>query len=220
MSSLITAIKQAFPKLNELPQQTISIKTAAKILGLTPPISIRNIITKIHQIPDTKVFDTGYITTAYAVGGPMKVIVHSNGDYSFSGSWHNSGADNYRLGLSVSLNVPFPQSYIFFKAGDTYGTFTPGSRDLIWDDTGNDARIRDGWVQVVQADMQKYVSVTSSLEEALDSFAAYLLQVILQQAQDFISGLPIDPSDFADVILGDGSDDGTNVVVNDSSQGQ
>jgi hypothetical protein len=54
----------------------------------------------------TKVFDAGYIGTGYAVGGPMKVVVNQNGDYSFSGSWHDSGADSYDLDLAMVLVTP------------------------------------------------------------------------------------------------------------------
>jgi hypothetical protein len=155
LNSLVNAVKHAFPKLDQ-PSQRISIKAAAKIIGITPPIYIRNLITTFDQIPDIKVFDNGYIATGYAVGGSMKVIVHRNGDYSFSGHWHNSSGaivvgDTYRLGLSVSLNTHFPnfpQSYIFFKGGTTVGDPFNPHRDLIWDISGNDSRIRDNWILV------------------------------------------------------------------------
>ncbi|MGB6592200.1 MAG: hypothetical protein WA323_15825 [Candidatus Nitrosopolaris sp.] len=42
--------------------------------------------------------------------------------------------------------------------------------------------------------MQKYVNVTSALEQAFDSFAAFVLQVVLQQAQDYISGATQNPN--------------------------
>jgi hypothetical protein len=72
--------------------------------------------------------------------------------------------------------------------------------------------------------MEERHVVHSSLEEAFDSFAAYVLQVVIQQAVDWLSG---------DTQLFDPTDDDTNaigglptdpsgfpidVVVNDSSE--
>jgi hypothetical protein len=55
-----------------------------------------------------------------------------HGDISFSGHFHDSGADSYDTTLVVVLITPDGLAYSVSHQGTTHGTFDPGSRDDDW----------------------------------------------------------------------------------------
>ena len=120
-----------------------------------------------HVIEGTKVFDAGFITTGYAFGGPAKVELHRNGDYRFTGHWHNSGADNYKLDLVLAVITPDGKAFTFRHQGKAYGTFTSGSRDTDWDNRGNNPEIANNWHQIVGARLERHLEVVSGIETAI-----------------------------------------------------
>ncbi|MGE0690631.1 MAG: hypothetical protein AB7O87_08550, partial [Candidatus Nitrosocosmicus sp.] len=130
---------------------------------------------------DSKIFDAGHVTTDYAVGGPMKVVITKNGEYTFSGHWHNSGADNYDLDLGMVIVTPSGIAYTFETKGTTKGTFSSGSRDFNWTLTGQNPNLKNNWNQILQSSFRTYANVDSALEDTISEFANTVAKEILKE---------------------------------------
>ena len=81
----------------------------------------------ILHIHDNITFRSGV-----AVGGWFDLALTRHGDISFSGHFHDSGADSYDTALVVVLMSPDGLAYSVTHQGRTHGTFSPGSRDDDW----------------------------------------------------------------------------------------
>src|SRR5262249_54278531 len=81
----------------------------------------------ILHIHDNIVFPSGV-----ALGGWFDLALTRHGDISFSGHFHDSGADSYDTTLVVVLMTPDGLAYSVTHQGRTHGTFEPGSRNDDW----------------------------------------------------------------------------------------
>ena len=78
-------------------------------------------------ISDSKVFESGVITTDLPLGGSFKIVVNKNGDSTMSGSFHNSGLPSIAWGLVAVIMTPLGIGYQFEDSGSG-GTFEGGDR--------------------------------------------------------------------------------------------
>lgn len=116
-----------------------------------------------------------------ALGGGAQVILNKNGDCSFSGHLHHSGYSPYNFTIIAVVVTPFRKD-LFFSAQGTYPEGTGpnlwGSpdRNHDWNETVNNADVRDNWVQVNLATCKFDKSAT-------DIFASDLQAAITDIAQ-------------------------------------
>lgn len=55
----------------------------------------------------------------------MKLVVNNKGDFTYSGNWHDSGSDNYRLNLGIMLKTRSGIAYDFIANGHADGHDKP-----------------------------------------------------------------------------------------------
>jgi hypothetical protein len=90
------------------------------------------------------VFDSGV-----PVGGHAHVTIRSDGTYSFSGHFHDSGGTEYNMQLAWAVKDSRNIVYTFQHQGHVAGTFESGSRDDDWNNDAQNDAIRDNWANIV-----------------------------------------------------------------------
>jgi hypothetical protein len=83
------------------------------------------------------------------VGGYAHVTIRSDGTYSFTGHFHDSGALEYYMQLVWVVKDSKNIAYTFEHQGHVAGTFETGSRDDDWDNEAQNDAIRDSWANIV-----------------------------------------------------------------------
>jgi hypothetical protein len=83
------------------------------------------------------------------VGGYAHLTIRSDGTYSFSGHFHDSGATEYNMQLAWAVKDSINKVFTFEHQGHVSGTFEAGSRDDDWDNEGQNDAIRDNWANIV-----------------------------------------------------------------------
>jgi hypothetical protein len=78
--------------------------------------------------------DTGSITfdNGVPVGGSANFGVFPDGQWNYSGHFHNSGFPGYHVGLVIGIRIA-NFAFTFPIQGDMGGTISSGSRDFDWD---------------------------------------------------------------------------------------
>ena len=97
------------------------------------------------------------------VGGYASLSIRSDGTYSFSGHFHDSGATSYNMGLVWAVKDAQNVLYTFQEECRTHGTFESGSRDCDWNYNGYNANIQNNWGNIA-ASWYEQASATASLD--------------------------------------------------------
>jgi hypothetical protein len=79
------------------------------------------------------------------VGGNMSLAIFQNGDYSFSGHFHDSGFPSYDVDAVWVVVSNSGKAFTFEVKGNMYGTLQSGSRNYDFAQNGNNTQIRDAW---------------------------------------------------------------------------
>jgi hypothetical protein len=108
----------------------ISARSLAQTYGLTPPISLKTLLTP--PIVFTAPIVTGGLA---ALGGSVTVTINRNGSVRWQGHAHDSGADGYDFGITALIRPSSGPAIALAHTGSVGGFFTPGSRDHDWDAT-------------------------------------------------------------------------------------
>lgn len=94
-------------------------------------------------------FDIPSITfgNGVPVGGNAHLTLWNNGNYVFSGHFHDSGATEYDMQLVIAVSDG-THAYTFEHQGHVSGTFESGSRDDDWTDTGTRPELVASWFNI------------------------------------------------------------------------
>ncbi len=98
-------------------------------------------------------FQTGYIAfdNGVPVGGTGSLTLYQNGNYDFSGHFHDSGWPSYKVELAWLFTDASGRGYTFDVQGNTYGTEDAGSRDFSWTQDGSNDQIAANWSDLCQS---------------------------------------------------------------------
>ena len=94
---------------------------------------------------------SGSITSGLSIGGSAQLFMNHNGDFTFTGHLHDSGALGIDFLLTLVALTPSGIAFTAQHSGHTAGTFTSGSRNEDWTSPGFNERIRDNWAEASQA---------------------------------------------------------------------
>ena len=90
-----------------------------------------------HDIRAPFVFSAPIISGGLAaLGGSVTLTVNMDGTYRWQGHAHDSGADNYDFGIGAVLTTGSGRRVAKAHSGHVSGTFSSGSRNEDWDETG------------------------------------------------------------------------------------
>lgn len=79
------------------------------------------------------------------VGGWSQLTLFSNGAYSFSGHFHDSGGTSYNVSCVYAVRSGDGTVFTFTHQGRVHGTFESGSRDDNWSNGGTNPAIAADW---------------------------------------------------------------------------
>ncbi len=103
-----------------------------------------------HDIPMVLDFNFAPIVfgSGVAAGGNAHLTLRSDGSYTFSGHFHDSGAAEYSTALAWAVKDSQNLAYTFQHAGHIAGTFESGSRDDNWTVDSRDDRLAAHWANL------------------------------------------------------------------------
>jgi len=107
-----------------------------------------------------------------AVGGWFDLRLTSHGDISFSGHFHDSGADSYDMTLTVVLMSSDGLAYSVIHQGRTHGTFESGSRDDDWARNERSNLVATNWERFATAGWRWNAHAGSLVGRALTDFVS------------------------------------------------
>jgi hypothetical protein len=119
--------------------------------------------------PTSRTFDSGWVTTNIAIGGWIKVVVNSSGDYDIQTFAHDSGADNIDYTISAVIMGSDKFAFTFQYSGSAEGTVaglpfgTPRRDDPHTLDTKNNADISKHWDAILTGQMQARMDATDTI---------------------------------------------------------
>ena len=141
-------------------EQIKSETEAAQAVGVTMAgefafkSDVRGHAVATHALPtQLGPFDANSITfnNGVPVGGNAHLTLFSNGSFHFNGHFHDSGAVGYNDELAWVIVDAAGAAYTFKHSGHMGGTFTSGSRDDNWDQSGANAAIARGWANLCRS---------------------------------------------------------------------
>ena len=122
-------------------------------------------------------FNTNYIAfpEGIPVGGSVSLTLHSDGTYSFNGSFHDSGAPSYNVEFSWVIVGSSGTAYSFTASGHMAGTFQSGSRDCLWTKSEQNNDIAVHWAELVNGYTWRWQAyVNWDVQAAVDSLVSAL----------------------------------------------
>jgi hypothetical protein len=122
--------------------------------------------------------NSGAITTGLSIGGFASLTMHRNGDFTFSGHMHNSGALGIDFLITVVAMTPSGIAITARYSDHSAGTFTSESRDADWAILDNNSQIRDNWAEASQS----MLTTTTHANDTLTPQIAEALEEALKQA--------------------------------------
>jgi uncharacterized protein with LGFP repeats len=139
-----------------------------------------------HEVwGDSATFGTGPLTSDLALGGVANLVVHRNGDFTFSSHAHDSGADNIDYAISAVLVTAPGEAFTFEHSGSVEGAlaglpFGTPNRNSDFSKSGNNPLVTQKWDDIV-ATGRFMASLTGR-----DRQAAALTGLLQQAAQQFV----------------------------------
>lgn len=100
-----------------------------------------------HDLPSYLDFNWSPIAfgNGVPVGGWAHLTIRSDGSYTWSGHFHDSGFPSYDVSIAWGVKDNQGTLYGFTDSGHTAGTVEPGPRNHDWNINGRDQRIADRW---------------------------------------------------------------------------
>jgi hypothetical protein len=127
------------------------------------------------------------------IGGWVQVDAHSNGDYSFGGHIHNSGAVNIRYTLAATLVTPTGQCFGFARNNhrvDGTETVLDRKRDDNWNAAANDIEIKRNWDQVSRSQLYWRLVASDTIGERLETLLENIAKEGLNRLRQTVEAQP------------------------------
>jgi hypothetical protein len=151
---------------------TISARSLAQKYELTPPISLKTLLTP--PIVFTAPIETAGLA---ALGGSVTVTINRNGSVRWQGHAHDSGADGYDFGITALIRPSSGPAIALAHTGSVGGTFTSGSRDHEWDETHPPtAGISSSLSAYNDALFETHIEYDSDIGSAFESIVSWIVK--------------------------------------------
>jgi hypothetical protein len=106
----------------------------------------------VRQLDAPAVIDINWPSIVFsggvAVGGFAHLTIRSDGSFTFSGHFHDSGAIAYHMVLAWAVKDSRNVVYRFTFQGEVFGTFEKGSRDINWSVTQFNQQLAQNWANI------------------------------------------------------------------------
>jgi hypothetical protein len=133
---------------------------------------------------DVATFDSGPLTTGLPLGGSVRVVLRSNGDFTFSSHAHDSGLDNIDYVVSVAIVTSDGiNAYEIQHSGSIQGTVggIPPHRNDDFTQGGNNQQIAREWAGITNAVLVANLRGTDQLVGGLEGALKSALEEALAE---------------------------------------
>lgn len=147
------------------PRSDYNLSAVAAHMRMDLPISVTALMGRLDRLPEQVEFQETIVTGA-ALGGEVRLTLHSDGRYNFSGTMNASGIPSFAFRVTAIVRGPNGGVLVAAQhSGEVFGTDTPGKpRRHNWDILGTDAKrmalIRETWPEISAG----HLNVTHSSE--------------------------------------------------------
>jgi hypothetical protein len=197
MSSLRDAIRAAprFPS-----GATLNTSDVAEFVHVQRPVSMRELARRLEALPESVPFVSS-VVTGTALGGEVRLTVHRDGSYEFSGFMRATGFPSFDYRITAVLRSPDSRVVVTIQhSGEVFGTDTPGDRQDNWDERGADPEvaklIRNLWPDISRSTLE--VRRSSEVSGVLGT----TLDVVRDLAELFVAAETIGPGLAVCLVLG------------------
>ncbi len=183
----IVALHHAYSPRGQAPSQVSHPSQRFDEEALAPGVAAELGLPQVPQVPQGPQlpppvttlgpFNTNYIAfpEGIPVGGSASLTLHSDGTYSFNGSFHDSGAPSYNVEFSWVIVGSSGTAYSFTASGHMAGTFQSGSRDCLWTKSEQNNDIAVHWAELVNGYTWRWQAyVNWDVQAAVDSLVSAL----------------------------------------------
>jgi hypothetical protein len=137
-------------------------------------------------LPESVTLESGHIHSGLSIGGHAKLVIRRDGNCTFTGHMHNSGALPIDFLLTFVAMSPSADAVTVQHRGHTAGHLTPGSEDDDWVKQSFHAEIPQKWEEITKAGLTWTLhandTLTGQLAEALKDALQKALEAAAQQA--------------------------------------
>jgi uncharacterized protein with LGFP repeats len=137
--------------------------------------------TGAYILPEFLMWTDAIVTGGLAaLGGNYEITLFRNGNFIFKGHMHNSGSDNYDSQLAVAIVDPYGTPYTFEHKGHTSGTWSSGSRNDDWVNSGTNEYVAKHWGQMKFAAYSRVFNYDSEIASAVHDAVAEAVKKLVQ----------------------------------------
>ena len=164
--------------------ETLNLSEVGVFLGMNAPVSLNAMAAELDRLPESVPFHET-IVTGTALGGTVDMVLHSNGDYTFSGGMRATGFPSFSFKVvAVVRSLSGGVVVVGQHSGRVYGTDTPGPRDNNWSEVGTDPDvakyIRNLWPDVSQGSMvvnrsSDWIGVLGTVVDVIEDIGEFVI---------------------------------------------
>lgn len=122
-----------------------SARGLASLLHLTTPITLREIVNRLHQLETVSVQRAIHTSDGSALNGHVAFELRSDGTYVFSGHVRATGFPSYKYAVQGWVTGADGTVVAAQQRGRVFGTDTPGDRQQDWSQPGANPGVREHW---------------------------------------------------------------------------
>jgi hypothetical protein len=122
-----------------------STRDLAALLGMATPVTLRDIVNRLHQVETVHVDKTIHTDDDTPINGHVALDLKSDGNYVFSGHMRATGFTSYHYGVQAWAAGSDGIVVAAQRTGNVYGTDTPGPEQQDWFQLGFNAGITQHW---------------------------------------------------------------------------
>jgi hypothetical protein len=122
-----------------------STRDLAAFLGMATPVTLRDIVTRLHQVETVHVDKAIHTPDSTPITGHVTLDLHSDGSYVFTGFMEATGIPSYHYGVQAWASGSDGVVVAAQQTGNVYGMDTPGDERQNWSQPGNNPGITQHW---------------------------------------------------------------------------
>lgn len=122
-----------------------STRDLATLLGLTPPVTLRDIVNRLHVVETIPLDKAIHTSDGSAINGRVAFELRSDGTSVFSGHMRATGLYSYHYGVQAWATSGDGIIVAAQHTGNVFGFDTPGDRQRNWSQPGINPGIKEHW---------------------------------------------------------------------------
>jgi hypothetical protein len=126
-------------------QTAPSTRDLAALLGLTPPVTLRDIVDRLHYVESISLDKLIHTDDDAAINGRVAFVLRSDGTSVFSGHMRATGFPSYHYGVQAWAASGDGIIVAAQHTGNVFGSDTPGDRQRNWSQPGTNLAIKQHW---------------------------------------------------------------------------